>query len=229
VPPSCRLISRVVPVLVPRAGPAAQALSRSCLVPALALWCRARAVLFWAVPVLAHRAWPIWPSIPPRSTDTTSPRASHDTTGHRHAIASVARPSGVPPRVEFMDAFHRSSAWPGQRRSRRGKARAAPRGASSAAESRIVLNFDVKCGFLRVQPRLRREQVVLPCWAATRRRAYMQIDLFHALCASLGGMQPIELLFYMPRIMSDLVVIAIFCVINPRFRAILFCIFLFFP
>jgi hypothetical protein len=63
VPPSCRLISRVVPVLVPRAGPAAQALFRSCLVPALALWCRARAVLFRAVPVLAHRAWPIWPSI----------------------------------------------------------------------------------------------------------------------------------------------------------------------
>jgi hypothetical protein len=45
VPPSCRLISRVVPVLVPWAGPAAQALSRSCLVPALALWCRARSVL----------------------------------------------------------------------------------------------------------------------------------------------------------------------------------------
>jgi hypothetical protein len=63
VPPSCRLISRVVPVLVPRAGTAAQALSRSCFVPALALWCRARAVLFRAVSVLTHRAWPIWPSI----------------------------------------------------------------------------------------------------------------------------------------------------------------------
>jgi hypothetical protein len=65
VPPSCQLISRVVHVLMMRAGPAAQALSRSCLVPALALWCRARAaVLFRAVPVLTHRAWPVWPSIP---------------------------------------------------------------------------------------------------------------------------------------------------------------------
>jgi len=44
-PVSCQPISRAVPVLVPRAGPAAQALYRPCLVPALALWCRARAVL----------------------------------------------------------------------------------------------------------------------------------------------------------------------------------------
>jgi hypothetical protein len=60
MPPSRRLISRVVPVLVPRAGPAAQALSRSCLVLALALWCRARAVLepcfFGSCP-----CWPIGP------------------------------------------------------------------------------------------------------------------------------------------------------------------------
>ena len=43
-PVSCQPISRAVLVLVPRAGPAAQALYRPCLVPALTLWCRARAM-----------------------------------------------------------------------------------------------------------------------------------------------------------------------------------------
>ena len=66
-PSSCQPTSRAVPRLALRAGVEAQARHYERAVPGTgpmgAGSCRAWSVLFWAVPMLAQRAWPIWPSI----------------------------------------------------------------------------------------------------------------------------------------------------------------------
>lgn len=60
IPPSCRSISCAVPVLVPWAEPATQALLRPCLVSPLALWCRACAVLGPGLSYLAIYTQTAW-------------------------------------------------------------------------------------------------------------------------------------------------------------------------